>query len=163
MVQAALSYFNDTENVLTRMFTLEYGFWFDYMLSGLDASRLPLPLGGTSNHFRVEGLRRLGGWDSYNVTEDADLGIRASALGWRVGVIDSVTYDEANTSIPNFIRQRSRWIKGYMQTSLVHARNPMVLIRQAGLIPFLAFALLIAGTPLTGSPMRRSSTSSPSR
>ncbi|WP_259606426.1 MULTISPECIES: glycosyltransferase [Microbacterium] len=64
-------------------------------------------------------------------------------------MIDSVTYEEANTSIPNFIRQRSRWIKGYMQTSLVHARNPMVLIRQAGLIPFLAFALLIAGTPLT--------------
>lgn len=63
VVQAALSYFNDTENVLTRMFTLEYGFWFDYMLSGLDASRLPLPLGGTSNHFRVEGLKRLGGWD----------------------------------------------------------------------------------------------------
>lgn len=149
VVQAALNYFNDSENVLTRMFTLEYGFWFDYMLSGLDASRLPLPLGGTSNHFRVDGLKRLGGWDPYNVTEDADLGIRAAALGWRVGVIDSVTLEEANTSIPNFIRQRSRWIKGYMQTSLVHARNPMVLIREAGLIPFLAFALLIAGTPLT--------------
>ena len=77
-VQAALNYWNDDENVLTRMFTLEYSYWFDYMLPGLDALGLPIPLGGTSNHFRTETLRRLGGWDPYNVTEDADLGIRAT-------------------------------------------------------------------------------------
>jgi cellulose synthase/poly-beta-1,6-N-acetylglucosamine synthase-like glycosyltransferase len=148
-VQAALNYFNADENVLTRMFTLEYNYWFDYMLAGLDASDLPIPLGGTSNHFRTQALIELGGWDPYNVTEDADLGIRASALGYRVGVIHSTTMEEANTSIPNFIRQRSRWIKGYMQTSLVHARRPLALIREVGLRRFAAFALLIAGTPLT--------------
>jgi cellulose synthase/poly-beta-1,6-N-acetylglucosamine synthase-like glycosyltransferase len=148
-IQASLNYFNAEENVLTRMFTLEYSYWFDYMLAGLDASDLPIPLGGTSNHFRTSALNELGGWDPYNVTEDADLGIRASALGYRVGVVNSTTMEEANTSIPNFIRQRSRWIKGYMQTSLVHARRPRQLIHEIGLRRFLSFALLIGGTPLT--------------
>jgi glycosyltransferase XagB len=148
-VQASLNYFNATENFLTRMFTLEYSYWFDYMLAGLDAADLPIPLGGTSNHFRTKALIELGGWDPYNVTEDADLGIRASALGYRVGVINSTTMEEANTSLPNFIRQRSRWIKGYMQTSLVHARQPLKLLKQIGLLRFLSFALLIGGTPLT--------------
>lgn len=147
-VQAALNYFNAEENVLTRMFTLEYSYWFDYMLPGLEVSRLPIPLGGTSNHFRTRALIELGGWDPYNVTEDADLGIRASALGYRVGVINSTTMEEANTSIPNFVRQRSRWIKGYMQTSLVHARTPLSLLRKMGPKAFGGFVLLIAGTPL---------------
>jgi glycosyltransferase XagB len=148
-VQASLNYFNATENVLTRMFTLEYSYWFDYMLAGLDAADLPIPLGGTSNHFRTDALTALGGWDPYNVTEDADLGIRASALGYRVGVINSTTMEEANTSVPNFIRQRSRWIKGYMQTSLVHARRPIALLREIGPKRFASFVLLIAGTPAT--------------
>lgn len=148
-VQASLNYFNATENALTRMFTLEYSYWFDYMLAGLDHSNLPIPLGGTSNHFRTAALAELGGWDPYNVTEDADLGIRASAIGYRVGVINSTTMEEANTSIPNFIRQRSRWIKGYMQTTLVHARRPRALVREIGIIRFLSFALLIGGTPAT--------------
>lgn len=148
-VQAALNYFNADENPLTRMFTLEYSFWFDYMLPGLEYGRLAIPLGGTSNHFRVSGLRRLGGWDPYNVTEDADLGIRAAAEGMRVGVIDSTTYEEANTSYPNFVRQRSRWIKGYMQTTLVHLRNPFRLVRVAGLRQTLSFLFLVGGTPAT--------------
>jgi cellulose synthase/poly-beta-1,6-N-acetylglucosamine synthase-like glycosyltransferase len=148
-IQASLNYFNAEENVLTRMFTLEYSYWFDYMLAGLDAADLPIPLGGTSNHFRTSALIGLGGWDPYNVTEDADLGIRASAMGYRVGVVNSTTMEEANTSIPNFIRQRSRWIKGYMQTTLVHARRPRQLIREIGLRRFLSFALLIGGTPAT--------------
>jgi glycosyltransferase XagB len=146
-VQAALNYFNARENLLTRMFTLEYSYWYDYMLPGLDLGKLPIPLGGTSNHFRTSALIELGGWDPYNVTEDADLGIRSSALGFRVGVVNSTTMEEANTSVPNFIRQRSRWVKGYLQTALVHARSPRRLIRQIGLRRVLGFALLIAGTP----------------
>ncbi|GAA2518277.1 glycosyltransferase [Rarobacter incanus] len=148
-VQAALNYFNSSENVLTRMFTLEYSFWFDYMLPGLDFERLPIPLGGTSNHFRMSGLRKLGGWDPFNVTEDADLGIRTSAEGMRVGVIDSTTMEEANTSIPNFVRQRSRWIKGYLQTVLVHIRHPADLVRVAGPRQAISFLFLVAGTPAT--------------
>lgn len=147
-VQAALNYWNAEQNALTRMFTLEYSFWFDYMLPGLDALELPIPLGGTSNHFRTEALRRLGGWDPFNVTEDADLGIRASALGEHVGVIRSTTFEEANAAYGNFIRQRSRWIKGYMQTTLVHLRHPLHLVSTVGLRQALSFALLIGGTPL---------------
>ncbi len=148
-VQAALNYWNVDDNALTRMFTLEYSFWFDYMLPGLEAYRLPIPLGGTSNHFRTSTLRELGGLDPFKVTEDADLGIRASALGYTVGVVNSTTYEEANSHYGNFIRQRSRWIKGYMQTMLVHGRRPLQLVREAGLKQSLAFALLVGGTPLS--------------
>jgi glycosyltransferase XagB len=148
-VQAALNYWNVFENFLTRMFTAEYSFWFDYMLPGLDALKLPIPLGGTSNHFRTEELRRLGGWDPFNVTEDADLGIRAAARGFTVGVINSTTFEEANRQFGNWIRQRSRWIKGYMQTSLVHARSPWSLVRVCGVRQSIGFLLLVAGTPLS--------------
>ncbi len=148
-VQAALNYFNWNENFLTRMFTLEYSYWFDYLLPGLDRLGLPIPLGGTSNHFKTEKLRELGGWDPFNVTEDADLGIRAAMRGYTVGVVNSTTYEEANNHVGNWIRQRSRWIKGYMQTALVHSRQPLKLLRRVGLRQFLGFFLLIAGTPLT--------------
>lgn len=145
-VQSALNYYNANENYLTRMFTLEYTYWFDYMLPGLDRLGLPIPLGGTSNHFRMEALRQLGAWDPFNVTEDADLGIRAAANGYTVGVIQSTTYEEANKSAPNWIRQRSRWIKGYMQTWLVHNRQPWRLLQRIGLKDWLGFQLLIGGT-----------------
>lgn len=148
VAQCALNYYNADENFLTRMFTLEYSYWFDYMLPGLYRLRLPIPLGGTSNHFRVDRLRELGGWDPFNVTEDADLGIRAAMHGYSVGVVNSTTFEEANSQAGNFIRQRSRWIKGYMQTALVHSRHPFALLRQVGLRQSFGFALLIAGTPL---------------
>jgi cellulose synthase/poly-beta-1,6-N-acetylglucosamine synthase-like glycosyltransferase len=148
-VQAALNYFNRNENFLTRMFTLEYSFWFDYVLPGLDRLRLPIPLGGTSNHFRTEILKELGGWDPFNVTEDADLGIRASAQGYRVGVVNSTTFEEANNNTWNWIRQRSRWIKGYIQTVLVHLRHPLELVRKTGWRQAFGFMILIGGTPAT--------------
>ena len=148
-VQAALNYRNADDNALTRMFTLEYSFWFDYMLPGLEARRMPIPLGGTSNHFRTDALRVLGGWDPFNVTEDADLGIRAAALGRTVGVIDSTTFEEASPAYGNFIRQRSRWIKGYLQTTLVHLRHPVRLVRSTGWRSAFGFVMLVGGTPLS--------------
>ncbi|MEN9216050.1 MAG: glycosyltransferase [Gloeomargarita sp. HHBFW_bins_162] len=145
-VQAALNYFNRDENFLTRMFTLEYSYWFDYLLPGLESLRLPIPLGGTSNHFRTDRLLELGGWDPFNVTEDADLGIRASQRGYTVGVINSTTYEEANCRLKNWIRQRSRWIKGYMQTWLVHNRDPWKSIKTLGLGNWLAYQFFVGGT-----------------
>ena len=145
-VQARLNYFNSHENYLTGMFTLEYTYWFDYLLPGLDRFKLPIPLGGTSNHFKLDKLIALGAWDPFNVTEDADLGIRASAQGYRVGVIDSTTYEEANKETVNWLRQRSRWIKGYMQTWLVHNRRPLQLLRQLGLKDWLSYQFFIGGT-----------------
>lgn len=148
-IQAALNYYNSNENFLTRMFTLEYSFWFDYMLRGLERLRIPIPLGGTSNHFRVDKLRELGGWDPFNVTEDADLGVRASARGFHIALVDSTTYEEANRAYGNWIRQRSRWIKGYVQTWLVHMRHPIRLLRTIGWKGFLGFNFFIGGTPFT--------------
>ncbi len=145
-VQSALNYYNSRENFLTRMFTLEYTYWFDYMLPGLDRTGMPIPLGGTSNHFRMSAVRALGAWDPFNVTEDADLGMRITANGYTVGVIASTTFEEANSRTWNWIRQRSRWIKGYMQTWLVHNRHPLRLLRQIGLKKWLGFQLLIGGT-----------------
>jgi cellulose synthase/poly-beta-1,6-N-acetylglucosamine synthase-like glycosyltransferase len=148
-VQARLRYWNGDTNLLTRMFALEYGYWFGVMLPGLDRLHLPIPLGGTSNHFRVDALRRLVGWDPHNVTEDADLGLRAAVEGYRVGVIDSDTDEEACGELRPWIRQRTRWIKGYMQTALVHTRSPRRLVRQVGVVNAFGFLLLIAGTPVT--------------
>ncbi|MGM0365955.1 MAG: glycosyltransferase family 2 protein [Actinomycetota bacterium] len=147
--QAFLNYYNRNENFLTRMFTLEYTYWFDYLLSGLYRFKLPIPLGGTSNHFKVDDLRKISGWDPFNVTEDADLGVRMAAEGKRVGVINSTTYEEANNDIRNWIRQRSRWIKGYMQTSLVYNRNPIKLIKTLGFARWASFQMLVTGTPFT--------------
>ncbi len=147
-VQAALNYFNWDANLLTRMFTLEYSSWFDGMLHGMEAFRLPIPLGGTSNHFRTDRLRELGGWDPYNVTEDADLGMRASAAGYRVGTINSTTWEEACSKVPAWIKQRTRWIKGYMVTAVVDARYPIKFTKSAGLRSLGTLIGLIIGTPL---------------
>ncbi|MGD0474992.1 MAG: glycosyltransferase [Candidatus Velthaea sp.] len=147
--QAALNYFNANENFLTRMFCLEYSYWFDYLVPGLDRLRLPIPLGGTSNHFDVAKLRRLGGWDPFNTTEDCDLGLRATAEGMKVGFINSTTFEEANTNLGNWIRQRSRWCKGYMQSYLVFIRHPVALVRTIGVKNFLAFNLFVGGTVMT--------------
>jgi cellulose synthase/poly-beta-1,6-N-acetylglucosamine synthase-like glycosyltransferase len=145
--QARLNYFNSRTNILTRMFTLEYSFWFDDMLPGLDALGLPIPLGGTSNHFRVSSLRELGGWDPFNVTEDADLGMRAAALDLHVGITDSTTWEEACSEWKAWVRQRTRWIKGYIVTALVQARSPLQAWRRLGLRGTTGLIGLIAGTP----------------
>ncbi len=145
--QASLNYFNRDENFLTKMFTLEYAYWFDCLLPGLGAMGLPIPLGGTSNHFDVQKLKKIGAWDPFNVTEDADLGIRAAAEGYKVGVIRSTTYEEANSRLGNWLRQRSRWVKGYMQTFLVHNRYPAKALKTMGLRQWLGYNFLIGGTP----------------
>lgn len=146
--QAQLNYYNKNENFLTKMFTLEYTYWFDYLLTGLSKLQMPIPLGGTSNHFKVEVLKKLSGWDPFNVTEDADLGIRMYAEGLRVGIINSTTYEEANCKLKNWIRQRSRWIKGYMQTSLIYNRHPFKFIKKIGFKNWMSFQLLVTGTPV---------------
>jgi glycosyltransferase XagB len=145
-IQARLNYFNAEENWLTRMFTLEYSLWFDMFLPALDRLRVPIPLGGTSNHFDLEKLREIGAWDPFNVTEDADLGLRFAALGYHVGVINSVTYEEANSQLGNWIRQRSRWIKGYIQTWLVNMRHPVALFKRVGLGGFCSLQLFVGGS-----------------
>jgi len=148
-LQCRLNYYNAAENWLTRMFTLDYSLWFDQVLPGLERLNVPIPLGGTSNHFKIKVLRELHGWDPFNVTEDADLGIRLTQKGYRVGVVDSTTFEEATCHTGNWIRQRSRWMKGYMQTFLVHTRRPLHLLRTTGPLGFAGFVLFIGGTVLS--------------
>ncbi len=147
-IQAKLSYHNVSQNVITRWFTGEYAVWFENLLPGLASLDLPLPLGGTSNHFRMDALERVGGWDAYNVTEDADLGIRLYRAGYSVKVLESTTLEEANSDFINWEKQRSRWYKGYLQTWLVHMREPRRLWSDLGARGFFFFNLFIGGTPL---------------
>ncbi|MGM0493318.1 MAG: glycosyltransferase, partial [Armatimonadota bacterium] len=147
-IQAKLNYYNQRQNLLTRWFTAEYSVWFDLFLPGLTASGAPIPLGGTSNHFRVATLKELGGWDPFNVTEDCDLGVRLHKHGWRTSMLDSTTWEEANGAFWSWFRQRSRWVKGYLQTWLVHTRRPVKLIRELGFADWFSFQMIIGGSLL---------------
>ena len=133
-VQARLNLYNTNlyntkENWLTRQFTIEYCALFDGLLPALDRLRLPIPLGGTSNHFRASALRWLMAWDPFNVTEDADLGIRLARYGYRCRMLGSTTYEEAPARPMSWLKQRTRWLKGYMQTWRVHMNHPGALWR----------------------------------
>jgi cellulose synthase/poly-beta-1,6-N-acetylglucosamine synthase-like glycosyltransferase len=127
-------------------FALDYRLWFGGLLPGLSRLNAPTPLGGTSNHFRTAVLRAIHAWDPFNVTEDADIGIRLAALGYDVAMLDSTTFEEAPIYISTWIKQRSRWLKGYMQTWLVHGREVRTLIRQVGWRGFVSFQIFIGGT-----------------
>jgi glycosyltransferase XagB len=148
-LQARLNYYNVDDNLLTRFFSLEYSILFDYMLAGLERLGIPIPLGGTSNHIAFERLQSMGEWDPYNVTEDADLGTRIAAEGFRTAMLDSYTLEEAPNRMVPWIRQRSRWIKGYMQTWLVHMRNPGKLYRTLGGKGFIGFQFFIGLSTFT--------------
>ncbi|MDV7354492.1 glycosyltransferase [Rhodococcus oxybenzonivorans] len=147
-VQAKLAFHNGTQNLLTAWFTADYALWFGFILPGLMRSNAPIPLGGTSNHLRRSVLDEIGSWDPFNVTEDADLGVRIAESGYRTAVLDSTTLEEANSDAINWVRQRSRWYKGYLQTWLVHMRRPIGLWRGLGPVGFYRFTTLMAGTPL---------------
>ena len=147
-LQARLGFFNGGQNVITRWFQVEYSMWFRQMLPGLSKLRVPIPLGGTSNHFRKEVLLDLGARDPYNVTEDADLGVRLSRAGSRSEVMDSLTLEEANSDFVNWAKQRSRWYKGYLQTFLVHMRDFRESQRLLGTRRLLFLMLFVGGTPL---------------
>ena len=145
-VQCKLNYFNTEQNLLTRFFSTEYALWFDLLLPGLDASGAPIPLGGTSNHFNREALVELGAWDPFNVTEDADLGLRLHKAGYKTVMLNSTTLEEANSQLQNWINQRSRWVKGYFQTYLVHMRHPIRLMREIGFSAWWSFQFIVGGT-----------------
>lgn len=147
-VQARLCIDNTADSWLARLFTAEYAGQFDVFLPGIAALHLPLPLGGSSNHFRTDALREAGGWDAYNVTEDADLGLRLARFGYRSGVISSTTYEEAPARIRPWLKQRTRWFKGWMQTWLVHMRQPRHLLRDLDVAGFVSFQLIVGGNVL---------------
>lgn len=148
-IQAKLNFYNPHQNLLTRVFTAEYSLWFDLILTGLQSISAPIPLGGTSNHFRTKDLHKLKGWDSFNVTEDCDLGIRLVKDGYRTAVVNSETLEEANSNLKNWFGQRTRWIKGYMQTYLLHMRRPGEFLRNWREPHAITFQLVVGGKILS--------------
>ena len=144
-LQARLAIRNHGESWLSKLFAIEYAILFDVINPGLCALDLPIPLGGSSNHFRVRSLVGVGAWDEWNVTEDADLGVRLARFGYRVKALDSDTWEEAPFEVGNWFRQRVRWQKGWMQTLIVHARRPIFFWRDLGPRRAVAAATLIVG------------------
>jgi len=144
-LQAPLTIHNHREAWLSRMFATEYSALFDGLLPVLAKHKLPLPLGGTSNHFKRAVLESAGGWDPFNVTEDADLGIRFARLGYQTATLVSPTYEEAPIDLSVWVKQRTRWFKGWLQTWLVHLRQPVRMIRELGIKGALTFHVLITG------------------
>jgi len=148
-LQARLVIDHAAEGLLPALFALEYAGLFEVLNPGLLRAGLPILLGGTSNHFRTAALRALGGWDAWNVTEDADLALRLVRAGYRIGDLPSQTREEAPVTVRAWLKQRSRWIKGYMQTAVTHSRAPLHLLREAGFAASFAFASLALGTIVT--------------
>lgn len=148
-VQACLNFYNYKENLLTRLFTIEYTHWFDFLIAALSGIQAPVPLGGTSNHFRMDILKKIGGWDPYIGTEDAEIGMRLYRYNYRTAHTYSTTYEEANTKLGNWFKQRTRWNKGYMQTYLVYMRDPINFMKQIGPWRFLNFQSFVGGNVFT--------------
>lgn len=144
-LQGILDYYNPRSNWLSRCFTIEYASWFRVVLPGLARLGFAIPLGGTTVFFRRHVLEEVGGWDAHNVTEDADLGIRLARYGYHTEMMETVTLEEANCRWWPWIRQRSRWLKGYMKTYRVHMRNPKKLLQQIGLKRFIGFQIVFLG------------------
>ena len=119
-LQASLNFYNKHENILSYYFSIEYSMWFDYTLNSINKFATFFPLGGTSNHFRTEKLIEVGGWDGYNMTEDAELGVRLAKANYKISTFDSITEEECPTTIISWLKQRSRWLKGFAQTFCEH-------------------------------------------
>jgi len=145
-IQGYLDFYNPRQNWLSRCFTIEYAIWFRVVLHGIEKLGLPVPLGGTTVFFRREALEKLGAWDAYNVTEDADLGMRLARRGYRCAFLPTTTYEEANCRTIPWIRQRSRWLKGYGMTWITHMRHPVTLWNDLGPKGFLTFQVILLGT-----------------
>jgi cellulose synthase/poly-beta-1,6-N-acetylglucosamine synthase-like glycosyltransferase len=142
-LQAELRIDNGAETWLTALFAGEYAGLFTLLLPWLAKHGLPLPLGGTSNHFRTSALRAVGGWDAFNVTEDADLGVRLARMRSRTGTLAVATAEEAPIRLGAWMRQRTRWMKGWMQTFLVHNRHPVQFRRDIGWRGFVFFQIYV--------------------
>ncbi len=145
-VQCNLDFYNTRDNWLSRCFTIEYSAWFRVIMRGMQKLGLPLPLGGTSVFMRRRALEQVGGWDAHNVTEDADLGMRLARMGYRCEMVDSTTWEEANKVRVGWVKQRSRWIKGFIITWLTQMRQPATLLKELGLPGFIGLQIVLLGT-----------------
>ncbi len=144
-VQGYLDFYNSRSNWVSRCFAIEYATWFRVILKGIQNLGLPIPLGGTTVFFRRSILEKIGGWDAHNVTEDADLGMRLARFGYRCEMVNTTTWEEANNKPIAWVRQRSRWLKGFAMTWATHMRSPVRLYRDLGLTGFISFQVILLG------------------
>jgi cellulose synthase/poly-beta-1,6-N-acetylglucosamine synthase-like glycosyltransferase len=142
-LQAALNYFNGKENFLTKCFSVEYSMWYDFTIRAISKLQLFFPLGGNSNHFKTKFLKEIGGWDAYNVTEDADLGVVIGRNGYKVAFLESITEEEAPMGFKAWIKQRTRWMKGFMMTFCTHIAKPHKLCGDLGGKNFIIFFVFV--------------------
>ncbi|WP_185962145.1 glycosyltransferase family 2 protein [Palleronia caenipelagi] len=147
-LQGKLNFYNSRSNWLTRCFAIDYALWFTMIMPTLRRIGWPVPLGGTTVFFRRAALEAVGAWDAHNVTEDADLGIRLARKGYVTELIDTTTLEEATVSLGAWMRQRSRWQKGYTQTLITHLRYPRDLLNDLGIWGALGMLVLLAGSLL---------------
>jgi glycosyltransferase XagB len=147
-LQGRLDYYNANHNTMARLFTIEYASWFRVLLPGVQRLGLFVPLGGTTLFLRREALEAVGGWDAHNVTEDAELGLRLARKGYRTELIDTTTYEEANAAVLPWVRQRSRWLKGYLITWATAMRDPVGLWRDLGTWRFLGLQVQLLASVL---------------
>jgi cellulose synthase/poly-beta-1,6-N-acetylglucosamine synthase-like glycosyltransferase len=145
-LQGVLDYYNPDANWLSRCFTIEYAAWWRVLLPGVARLGLVIPLGGTTLFFRRDLLEKLCGWDAHNVTEDADLGVRLARHGYITELLPTTTYEEANCRTWPWVRQRSRWLKGFLITWCVHMRDPAALLRDLGWWRFLGVQTMLLAT-----------------
>ncbi len=141
-LQGVLDYYNSRSTWLARCFTIEYAIWWRIVMPGIARLGLVVPLGGTTLFFRRKALEKLGGWDAHNVTEDADLGVRLARHGYKTELLPTVTREEATSRAWPWVRQRSRWLKGFLVTYFVHMRSPGALLRDLGIWRFMGIQTL---------------------
>jgi glycosyltransferase XagB len=166
-LQAKLVFWNPRGSWISSFYWAEYVTHFRWVLVGMSRLGLIPPLGGTSNHFSRAALEAVseangrwdftdgegnpvimrGPWDPYNVTEDADLAFRLAMAGYEIGMLNSVTYEEAPDRAMVAKNQRSRWLQGFAQTGIVHSRHPLRSMRSAGPLRYLSYLLFMLGTP----------------
>ncbi len=146
-LQTRLDHYNSEQNIITRLFNAEFSFYYDLFLPGLQSLGYPIPLSGHSTHFRTQALKTIGAWDPYNVAEDCDVGIRMYRLGFKTDILDSISHEEATSGLRSWMHQRTRWMKGFIQTSIVHLRHPLRLKNEVGGTQnFLGFLFTVPGT-----------------
>lgn len=145
--QTRLDHYNANQNVITKLFNAEFSFYYDLFLPGLQKLGYPIPLSGHSVHFRRSVIQHLGAWDPYNVAEDCDVGIRINRMGYQTGIINSTSLEEATGGLASWIMQRTRWMKGFIQTSIVHLRHPFRFKDEiGGWEKFFAFLIIVPGS-----------------
>jgi cellulose synthase/poly-beta-1,6-N-acetylglucosamine synthase-like glycosyltransferase len=148
-LQIQLDHYNANETWVTKLFNSEFSFYYDMFLPGLQRLGIPLPLSGHSSHYRRQVIEDIGAWDPYNVTEDCELGIRLYRKGYKTDMLDSRSLEEATASVESWVGQRTRWIKGFIQTTIVHLRHPMRTKNElGGWRNFIGFLVIVPGSVL---------------